>query len=102
LVPGSHSVASDALRGGGQSNIHPGERRAGLLQGDRYAEEYLKPPCQNGLQHPLTPPTRSTAMSKAQKNNKEAKKQSLLSPKEKKAVKQAKKHAGDIVPLIVH
>lgn len=41
-------------------------------------------------------------MSKAQKNNKEAKKQSLLSPKEKKAVKQAKKHAGDIVPLIVH
>ncbi len=41
-------------------------------------------------------------MSKSQKANKEAKKQSLLSPKEKKAAKQAKKRAGDIVPLIVH
>jgi hypothetical protein len=41
-------------------------------------------------------------MSKAQKNNKEAKKPSLLSPKEKKAAKQLKKHAGDIVPLLVH
>ena len=42
------------------------------------------------------------AMSKAQKNNKEVKKQSLLSPKEKKAAKQVKKHAGDIVPLLAH
>lgn len=41
-------------------------------------------------------------MSKAQKNNKEAKKQSLLTPKEKKAAKQVKKHAGDIAPLVGH
>jgi hypothetical protein len=40
-------------------------------------------------------------MSKHQKSNRESKKQSLLSPKEKKAVKLAKKHAGDPVPLIV-
>jgi hypothetical protein len=40
-------------------------------------------------------------MSKAQKSNKETKKQSLLSPKEKKAAKQAKKHAGDVVPMVV-
>lgn len=40
-------------------------------------------------------------MSKSQKSNKEAKKQSLLSPKEKKAAKMAKKHAGDAVPLVV-
>lgn len=41
-------------------------------------------------------------MSKVRKNNKEARKQPLLSPKEKKAAKQVKKHAGDIVPLLVH
>lgn len=41
-------------------------------------------------------------MSKAQKNNKEAKKPSLLSAKEKKAAKQVKKHAGVAVPLLVH
>ena len=40
-------------------------------------------------------------MSKVQKNNKEAKKPSVLTPKEKKAVKQAKKHSSDIVPIIV-
>jgi hypothetical protein len=40
-------------------------------------------------------------MGKTQKTNKETKKQSLLSPKEKKAAKQAKKHAGDVVPLVV-
>jgi hypothetical protein len=40
-------------------------------------------------------------MSKSQKSNKEAKKQPLLTPKEKKSAKQAKKHAGDIVPIIV-
>lgn len=39
-------------------------------------------------------------MSKVQKNNKEAKKQSLLTPKEKKAAKQIKKHAGAVVPLL--
>lgn len=38
-------------------------------------------------------------MSKAQKSNKEIKKASLLSPKEKKAAKQVKKHAGDVVPM---
>ncbi len=40
-------------------------------------------------------------MSKSQRSNKEAKKQALLTPKEKKAAKQVKKHAGDTVPLIV-
>jgi hypothetical protein len=40
-------------------------------------------------------------MSKTQQSNKEAKKQALQTPKEKKAAKQAKKHAGDAVPLIV-
>jgi len=41
-------------------------------------------------------------MSKAQKNNKEARKPSLLSPKEKKVAKQVKKRAGAVVPLLVH
>jgi len=39
-------------------------------------------------------------MSKTQQTNKEAKKQALLSPKEKKAAKQAKKHVGDALPLM--
>ncbi|WP_269798999.1 hypothetical protein [Thauera phenolivorans] len=39
-------------------------------------------------------------MTKPQKSNKEAKKEALLTPKEKKAAKQAKKHANDVVPLI--
>ena len=43
---------------------------------------------------------RST-MSKSQKSNKEMKKQPLLTPKEQKAAKQAKKHARDVAPLIV-
>jgi hypothetical protein len=40
-------------------------------------------------------------MSKSQHSNKEPKKQPLLSPKEKKAAKHHKKHAGDAVPLII-
>lgn len=40
-------------------------------------------------------------MSKSQQSNKEVKKQALLTPKEKKAAKQVKKHAGGVVPLIV-
>jgi hypothetical protein len=40
-------------------------------------------------------------MSKSQRSNKEVKKQALLTPKEKKAAKQAKKHAGDVVPFMV-
>ena len=40
-------------------------------------------------------------MSKSQRTNREAKKQALLTPKEKKAAKQVKKHAGDAAPLIV-
>ena len=40
-------------------------------------------------------------MSKNQRSNRESKKQPLLTPKEKKAAKQAKKHAGDSVPLNV-
>lgn len=40
-------------------------------------------------------------MSKREKSNRESKKQPLMSPKEKKAAKLAKKHAGDHAPLIV-
>lgn len=40
-------------------------------------------------------------MTKSRQSNKEAKKQALLTPKEKKAVKQVKKHAGDIAPMLV-
>lgn len=39
-------------------------------------------------------------MSKARQNNKEPRKPSLLTPKEKKQAKQARKHANDVVPLI--
>jgi len=39
-------------------------------------------------------------MSKHERSNRESKKQPLMTPKEKKAAKQAKKHAGDHVPLI--
>jgi hypothetical protein len=38
-------------------------------------------------------------MSKVVKTNKEAKKQPLLSPKEKKAAKQAKKQGGGTPPM---
>lgn len=41
-------------------------------------------------------------MGKIRQNNKEAKKQPTLTPKEKKAAKQARKHASDIVPLLHH
>ena len=40
-------------------------------------------------------------MPKSQRSNREVKKQALLSPKEKKAAKRLKKHAGDPAPLIV-
>lgn len=40
-------------------------------------------------------------MSKSQHSNKEAKKPASLTPKERKAAKLVKKHAGDAVPLIV-
>lgn len=33
-------------------------------------------------------------------SNKEAKKRALLTPKEQKAAKPAKKHSGDVVPMI--
>lgn len=39
-------------------------------------------------------------MGKEQHSSKEGKKQPLLSPKEKKQAKQAKKHASDIVPML--
>jgi hypothetical protein len=44
---------------------------------------------------------RSPIMSKARQGNKEQKKPPTLTPKEKKAVKQTKKHAQDVVPFIV-
>jgi hypothetical protein len=40
-------------------------------------------------------------MTKSMHANKEAKKQALLTPKEKKAAKLQKKHARDVTPLIV-
>ncbi len=40
-------------------------------------------------------------MTKSHRSNREVKKHPLLSPKEKKAAKRLKKHAGDPVPLIV-
>jgi hypothetical protein len=39
-------------------------------------------------------------MSKARQSNKEPRKQPLLNPKERKAAKQAKKHALDSVPFL--
>lgn len=39
-------------------------------------------------------------MSKSKKPGKEQKKQSLLSPKERKAAKQTKKHEGESSPLL--
>lgn len=40
-------------------------------------------------------------MSKNQRSNKETKKRALLTPKEKKAVKRSKKHAGEHHSFIV-
>lgn len=39
-------------------------------------------------------------MSNSKKPGKEEKKPSLLTPKEKKAAKQLKKHVGDAVPIL--
>jgi len=39
-------------------------------------------------------------MGKARQSNKEPRKHSILSPKEKKQAKMARKHAQDVVPLI--
>jgi hypothetical protein len=39
-------------------------------------------------------------MSNSKKPGKEEKKHSLLTPKEKKAAKQLKKHGGDAVPIL--
>jgi len=44
--------------------------------------------------------TRRTTMGKAKETSKEAKKQPAMTPKEKKAAKQAKKHASDSVPMV--
>lgn len=56
-------------------------------------------PILNLHRHPPLP-VRSRIMSKTSKSNKEVKKPSMLTPKEKKSAKQAKKHASDVVPLI--
>lgn len=39
-------------------------------------------------------------MGKARQSNKEPRKQPLLNPKEKKAAKQARKHAKDQIPFL--
>lgn len=41
-------------------------------------------------------------MGKTRQSNKEAKKAPVMTPKEKRAAKQVKKHASDKVPFIVH
>ena len=41
-------------------------------------------------------------MSKPRRGNREAKKQAVMTLKEKKAAKHAKKHISDVVPLIRH
>ena len=41
-------------------------------------------------------------MSKIQKGNKELRKAPLLNAKEKKAAKQARRHAGEVVPFLPH
>ena len=41
-------------------------------------------------------------MGKQRQSNKEEKKQPAMTPKEKKAAKQAKKHATDFVPFLSH
>jgi hypothetical protein len=46
--------------------------------------------------------SRSTIMGKLRQSNKEAKKQAVHTPKEKKAAKRAKKHQSDTTPLIPH
>ena len=40
-------------------------------------------------------------MSKSQRSNRESKKQSILTPKEKKVAKRVKKHSGDVAPFII-
>jgi hypothetical protein len=40
-------------------------------------------------------------MSKSQRSNREMKKQAKLTPKEKKAAKRVKKHAGDVAHFII-
>lgn len=40
-------------------------------------------------------------MPRSRQSNKEPKKQALLTPKEKKAAKHVRKHASDIVPMII-
>jgi len=40
-------------------------------------------------------------MSRHRRSNREAKKEPALTPKERKAAKQTKKHAGDSAPFIV-
>lgn len=39
-------------------------------------------------------------MGKVRQSNKEAKKPAALTPKEKKAAKQTKKHASDTIPIV--
>ena len=41
-------------------------------------------------------------MGKSRQSNTEAKKPPVMTPKERKAAKQKKKHAMDVVPLIGH
>jgi hypothetical protein len=45
-------------------------------------------------------PTRRTNMGKIRQSNKEAKKQAALTPKEKKAAKQAEKNTHGVAPLV--
>jgi hypothetical protein len=39
-------------------------------------------------------------MGKARQSNKESKKTAAMTPKEKKAAKQARKHSHDVIPIV--
>jgi hypothetical protein len=82
-----------------------GRRSASATIGRRIPEKPTRPapaPASISMSSLVPPFTREMiCMSKREKSNKESKKHAVLTPKEKKAVKLAKKHAGDHVPLVV-
>lgn len=67
----------------------------GQCPGDRHLPGSSRPGNQSTMKE------RIQMSNHEQRSNKEAKKQPLHTAKEKKAAKQAKKHAGDHAPMIV-
>ena len=89
-----------AGRAASRNDIHRCERLTDPVQDDRCTGRQPVRSVNAAASFGLAPPRGSMSMSKAQKGNKEAKKQPLLNAKEKKAAKQVKKHAGDVVPML--